>query len=112
LDIADERCVQRYANINALDSSGKPATTNIIDEEILITMLNRLPGMGEDPGTFIFMNRTLKTQADILAIRKMNTFFTQDGNGDAWGRPVTRFRGVQILVSEKMSDTETAAATS
>jgi hypothetical protein len=106
IEIDDERCVQRYANINAAVA----AEQNIFDEEILITLKNQLPGMGEAPGTAIFMDRSLKTQVDIRAVtQKMNTYFTQDqATGDVWGRAVTRFQGIPIFVAEKLLDTETA----
>jgi hypothetical protein len=108
IEIDDERCVQRYANIEARAGY----TANIFDEETLITLKNRLPSMGEAPGTVIFCNRTIKTQMDIRAVsQKMNTYFTQDSQtGDVWGRPVTRFQGIPVMVAEKLINTETAAS--
>ena len=103
--IGDERCVQRYANITAAYS----ASSNTFDEEILIAAKNQLPGKGEAPGTVILCNRDIKTQMDIRAItRKTNTYFVQDNAGDVWGRPVTRFQGIPVLVAEKILSTETA----
>jgi len=104
VEIDDERCVQRYANI---------ATTgeqNVFDEDILITLKNHLPDSGENPATAIFMDRTLKTQVDIRAVsQKMNTYFQQDqATGDVWGRAVTRFQGIPIFTAEKLLDAETA----
>ncbi len=104
--IGDERCVQRYANINYLYSS---TGSDTFDEEILIALKNRLPGSGETPGTAILCNRDIKTQMDIRAInRKGNTYFTQTEGGDVWGRPVTRFQGIPCIVAEKILSTETA----
>jgi hypothetical protein len=79
------------------------------DEEVLIQLKNQLPGLGEDPGTVIFCNRTVKTQMDIRAVsQKTNTYFTQDpATGDVWGRPVTRFQGIPVMVAEKITNTET-----
>ena len=103
LVIEDERCVQRYANIQASGAS------NIFDEQILIALKNYLPGAGEAPGTVILCNRAVKTQMDIRAVTaKMNTYFTQDNAGDVWGRAVTRFQGIPVLVAEKILSTETA----
>ncbi len=105
LFISDERCVQRYANITSAYSSA----TYTFDEEILIAMKNQLPSKGEAPGTVILCNRDVKTQMDIRAVtRKMNTYFTQSEGGDVWGRPVTRFQGIPVLVAEKILSTETA----
>lgn len=105
LMVEDERCVQRYANVATTGSS------NIFDEEVLITLKNQLPGAGEDPGTVILVNRTVKTQMDIRAVtQKMNTYFIQEPTGDVWGRPVTRFQGIPVLVAEMIVNTETAIA--
>lgn len=99
LVIEDERCVQRIANVESTGSS------NIFDADNLITMKNRLPGMGESPGTAIFCNRTTKTQMDIAAKDKSNGFYTSE---DIFGMPVTKFQNVPIYVCEKIVDTETA----
>jgi hypothetical protein len=106
LEIDDERCVQRYANIEARVGY----TANIFDPEVMVDMKNRLPSMGEAPGTFIFCNRRIKTQMDIQALNKSNGYFTQDPAGDIWGRPVTRFQGIPVMVAEMITNTETAAA--
>jgi hypothetical protein len=103
LFVADERCVQRIANL------ATTGTTNIFDEELMIKAINQLPGAGEAPGTVILVDRTMKSQIDIRAIGKMNTYFIQDSNtGNVWGRGVTRFRNIPVLVCEKLLDTETA----
>jgi hypothetical protein len=61
-----------------------------------------LPGKGEAAGTVLFMNRALKTQIDIRSVsQKINTYFTQNQDtGDVFGRSVTRFQNIPILVSE------------
>ena len=104
IQINDERCVQRIANINPTILS-----TNNFDENIFIEAKNWLPDAGENPGTAIFVNRALKTQIDIRAVsQKINTYFTQDQlTGDVWGRPVSRFQGIPIFVAEKLLATET-----
>jgi hypothetical protein len=102
IQIEDERCCQRYSNISTT------GTANIFDENILITLKNQLPSMGEDPATVIFMNRTIKTQVDIRAVsQKLNTYFVQEPSGDVWGRPVTRFQGIPVMVAERLTSTET-----
>ena len=99
IQVLDERCVQRIANIN-------PAAlqTNNFDENIFIQAKNWLPGKGEAPGTVLFMNRSLKAQVDIRSVsQKLNTYFTQnEETGDVFGRTVSRFQGIPILVSEML----------
>lgn len=107
LVVADERCVQRIANIDT--TSG--VTTGIFDEDVLIQAKNHLPSSGEAPGTAILVNRTIKTQMDIRAVsQKLNTYFTQDPSGDVWGRPVTRFQGIPVIVCDKIVSTETTVS--
>lgn len=100
LFISDERCVQRIANI---ETSG---TTSIFDDDTLITALNRLPNMGEDGMTRIYVNRTVRTQMDIRVKDKNNVNYTS-GN-DAFGKPVLYFRGVPVQVNDCIVNTETA----
>jgi hypothetical protein len=104
IQVNDERCVQRIANINPTILS-----SNNFDENVFIEAKNWLPDAGENPGTAIFVNRALKTQIDIRAVsQKINTYFTQDpSTGDVWGRPVSRFQGIPIFVAEKLLATET-----
>jgi hypothetical protein len=99
IQVLDERCVQRICNLNPTVLSA-----NNFDENILIQAKNWLPGKGEAPGTVIFMNRSLKTQVDIRAVsQKINSYFEQNKDtGDIFGRTVTRFQNIPILVSEMM----------
>jgi hypothetical protein len=105
MQVADERCVQRIANINPIALSA-----NNFDENIFIEAKNWLPRAGEAPGTCIFVNRALKTQIDIRAVsQKINTYFTPPSNGtmDVFGKAVTQFQGIPIYVAEKLLSTET-----
>ena len=97
IQVLDERCVQRVANINPT-----ALAANDFDENVFIQAKTWLPGKGEAPGTVIFMNRSLKAQVDIRSVsQKLNTYFTQNQDtGDVFGRTVSRFQGVPILVSE------------
>ncbi len=99
IQVLDERCVQRIANINP-----NALSANNFDENVFIQAKNWLPGKGEAPGTVIFVNRALKTQIDIRSVsQKINTYFTQnEDTGDVFGRTVTRFQGIPILVSEML----------
>lgn len=107
MQVNDERCAQRIANLNPT-----ALASNDFDENVLVEAKNQLPSMGESPSTAIFMNRLMKTQVDIRAVsQKINTYFTQDMvTGDVWGRAVTRFQGIPIFVSEKILSTETVVS--
>jgi hypothetical protein len=106
LQIADERAVQRIANINPTGFSGP----NGFDENLFIQAKNWLPRAGEAPGTCIFVNRALKAQIDIRAVsQKINTYFTppSDNSMDVFGKAVTKFQNIPIYVAEKILSTET-----
>lgn len=102
LYVQDERCAQRIANVEV---SG---TTNIFDDDQLITALNRLPSMGEDPLTRIYVNRPIRTQMDIRVKDKNNVNYTNVN--DAFGKPVLYFRGVPVQVCDALVSTETAVS--
>jgi hypothetical protein len=108
MQVADERCVQRIANINPT-----ALASNDFDENILIEAKNWLPRGGETAGTAIFVNRALKTQIDIRAVsQKINTYFTPPANGtmDVFGKAVTHFQGIPIYTAEKILSTETVVS--
>lgn len=105
LQVADERCVQRIANINPT-----PLSANNFDENVIIESAGYLPGHGEAPGTVMLVNRALKIQINIRATsQKLNAYYTQEKTtGDVWGaRTITRFQGIPILEAEKISNYET-----
>lgn len=104
IQVNDERCVQRVANINPTALS-----SNNFDENIFIEAKNWLPGGGEAPGTVLLMNRALKTQVDIRAVsQKLNAYTNFSANEvDVFGRSVTKFQNIPILMSEKILSTET-----
>jgi hypothetical protein len=104
LQLVDERCVQRIANINPT-----PLSPGGFDENILIQALGYLPSQGEAPGTVIVVNRTIMNQMNIRAVsQKTNGYYTQNmETGDIWGsRRVTRFQGIQVVMCEKILNTE------
>ncbi len=101
LFVQDERCVQRIANIEV---SGDDY---LFSDDDLITMINRLPGMGEDPSTRIYVNRSIRTQMDKWAKDKNNMNYM--AVADAAGRPVTSFRGIPVVVCDAILNSETAA---
>lgn len=99
LKIEDERCIQRIAN---LEVSG---LVNIFDEDVLIEAINNLPDGGADPSTTIFVPRSIKTQLDIRAKDKNNVQYQPS---EVWGKVVTTFRGIPVMLNEMMDETETA----
>ena len=104
LQVNDERTCQRVANINPTALS-----SNNFDENVFIEAKNWLPGGGESPGTVLLMNRALKTQVDIRAVsQKLNAYTNFSANEtDVFGRSVTKFQNIPILMSEKILSTET-----
>lgn len=103
LQIADERCVQRIANINPIALG-----TGNFDENIFIQAKNQLPRSGEVAGTVILVNRALKTQIDIRAVsQKINAYTMFKPGMDVFGSAVTEFQGIPIYVAEKILNTET-----
>lgn len=104
IQINDERCVQRVCNITT-----QPLSSNNFDENVFIEAKNQLPGGGEAPGTVLLMNRQLKTQVDIRSVsQKLNaiTNFTPNET-DVFGKKVTMFQGIPILMCEKILNAET-----
>jgi len=99
LYVQEERTVQRIANIETAGAS------NIFDDDMLITALNRLPRMGRDPLTRIYVNRTILTQMEIRVKDKNNVNYTAD---NAFGHQMLRFKGVPVQVCDAILDTETA----
>lgn len=99
LFVHDDRCVQRIANI---ETSG---SDNLLDDDDVITAINLLPTMGGSGSARIYVNRTLRTQMDIMAKDKMNVNYTSD---TAFGAPVTKFRGIPVRLVEQILNTETA----
>ncbi len=97
--VRDDRCVQRIPNIETAGSD------NTLNDDLIITALNQMPQAGGGPGTRIYVNRTLKTQFDILAKDKTNVAYT---SAEIFGKPVTMFRGVPVKLVEQILNTETA----
>ena len=97
LSVRDERCLGRIANI---DSTGG---TYAVDEDDLITLLNRMPQSGA--GATIYMNGALKTQMEIILKDKSNVNWTLTQGIE--GVPIMRFRGVPVKKCDAILNTET-----
>jgi hypothetical protein len=105
IQIVDERCAQRIANTNPT-----PLQAGGFDENILIQALGNLPAAGNAPGTVILCNRAVLNEMNIRAVsQKTNGYYTQNmETGDIWGsRRITRFQGIQVVMAEKIVNTET-----
>lgn len=100
LVVRDDRCVQRLASIEGEET----ATNHGLDEDNVIRMLNDLPYQGK--GAVIYCNKTIKSDLDIRAKDSGNLAVASVD--DAFGRPVTLFRGVPVRRVDAILDTETA----
>lgn len=102
LVVRDPRCIGRIANI---ETTG---TSNLFDEDDLITLLNRMPGHGR--GAHIYVNDTLLTQMEIALKDKNNVNYTSDRGEGLAGVPMMFFRGHPVRLCDQISDAETVIA--
>lgn len=102
LVVADDRAVQRIANIETAGAS------NIFDEDDLIEAINRLPDPGNLERTRIYVNRNIRSQMQIALKDKTNVYYTYDGGNGLSGGPVLRFQGIPVKLVDKLVSTETA----
>ena len=96
LVVRHPKAIGRIANI---ETSG---SANIFDEDLLITLLNR---MVTGPSTRIYCNKTIMTQIQIRAKDKSNVNLSI---GEAFGQPIYNFLGVPIRKVEAILDTDAA----
>lgn len=96
LAVKRAKAIGRIANI---ESAG---TTNIFDEDNLITLLNR---MVTNSGTRIYCNKTIMTQMEIAQKDKNNAHYTLSDNPLAPG-PVLMFKGFPVRQVDAIIDTE------
>lgn len=98
LCIKNSKCVGRIANI---ETTG---TTNIFDEDDLITLLNRMKNGGA--GAIIYVNEVVKTQMEIILKDKANVNFTASKGEGLAGEEVLYFRGHPIKLCDRILKTE------
>jgi len=105
LAVKDWRFAVRIANIDTTTSAGGTQSTtppNIY--RLMVKAMNKIPAMGMGRPVF-YMNRGLKTWADIQSMEKTTLAFQTVT--DAQGQPFTTFRGVPVRMSDQLLNTET-----
>jgi hypothetical protein len=100
LVVRDERCIARLANIESTGSS------NIFDEDDLITILNRMPMAGR--GATLYVNDTVLTQMEIALKDKNNVNYTPANGEGLAGEPVLYFRKNPVKKCDQIVITESA----
>jgi len=99
---ADEKCLARLANIE----TGYNTTSNTINEDYLIYLLNRMRNGGT--GAYIYVNQEVKSRMEVRLKDKTNVHYTaRKGEGIA-GEEWLYFRGCPVRVSDKILLTEAA----
>jgi len=98
LFVKDDRCIGRVANIEASGS------TNIFNEDDLITLLNRMPQRGK--GAVIYCNETVHTQMEIALKDKNNVNYTPSKGEGLAGDVVLYFRGHPVRLVDQILNTE------
>ena len=97
LVVEDPRCIARICDIETTGA------TNILTVALLTAALNKMPQRGN--GSVIYANPTIFNQLDVLSYAKTSPI-TYGGDGDVFGRPVTRFRGLPVRLVDQILDTE------
>ena len=97
--LRDTRAAQRLVNVD-INFATVPDFDNY-----LIRALRQLPGMGQAPGTAIYVNRDAMSMIDIKAKDKSNVDWSMD---EVYGRRVPTFQGVPIRLVDEILSTETA----
>lgn len=102
LVVRDPRCIARLANIEVTGS------TNLFDEDDLITILNRMPMKGRN--AHIYVNTDILTQMEIALKDKSNIYYTAGKGEGLAGEPMMFFRNNPIRLCDQIVNTETVIA--
>lgn len=97
IGIADDRCVQRLANVDVTAIKGAATF-----EEALIERINELPH--PDRGV-IYVGRQVMTAIQQRLNAKSNLYFTVE---NVWNRMMPTFQGLPIVRDDSLSVTESA----
>ncbi len=106
LVVRDWRYIVRLANIETAIATTGFTTNSLASVNLLIKALNKVPSLRMGRPVF-YCNKTLKTQFDILASNKSNSFYMKE---NPFGQMVTNFLGVPIKKVDAILDTEDALA--
>lgn len=98
--VYDDRAVQRIGDIGVNGA-------NEVDIDQLFWALDNLPDPEDMSGTVIYCNRLTKYQIE-KAVRNRPNMITMDK--DQYGQPMTRIRGIPLILLEGISNSETALA--
>lgn len=97
LVVRDDRCVQRYCNIEDVITGA-----GLFDEDDLIKAINALPYQGKN--AVMYANQTMKNKLDIAAKDSGNLAAAMIE--DVFGKPITSFRGVPVRRVDAITMTE------
>jgi len=102
LVVRDPRSIGRIGSIETTIGAA-----NSLDEDDIITLLNN---MNTGPGTRIYMNETLLTQAQIRSKDKSNVYWVPGQGNELTGNAIMYFNGIPVRKIEReiLLNTETA----
>ena len=100
--VRDPRCIARLANIEVTGS------TNLFDEDDLITILNRMPMKGRN--AHIYVNTNILTQMEISLKDKSNVWYTAGRGEGLAGEPMMFFRNNPVRLCDQISNVEVVVA--
>lgn len=98
LVVRDPRAIGRYANIEVT------GTSNIFDEDKLITLLAEFPNDGR--GLVIYVSKSILVQAQIALKDKSNVNWSPGGGNGLSGEPIVRFQGFPVRKVDQILETE------
>lgn len=101
LQVANPRCIARYANIKATGAG------NFLEDN-LILLLNRMWNRGR--GATLYVSPDMKSYMEIALKDKANVYYTSSKGEGLAGEEVLRFRGCPVRTLENILFTETAIA--
>ena len=99
IGVADDRCVQRMANVDV-----RKISEDASFEEDLIDTISRLPNLDN---TAIYCGRQVMAAIQKRMNAKANMYFTQD---TVWGRTMPTFQGLPIIRDDSLSTAETTVS--
>jgi hypothetical protein len=102
LCVRDWRYIVRISNIEVAIATTGFTSNSLTSVNLLLQALNRIPSLKMGKPVF-YCNREIKTQFDILASNKSNSFYMKES---PFGQMVTHFMGVPIKRVDSILSTE------